>query len=1071
MATTTLPLRLAVEPWIREYIGTTCFILPSTNEDRLCFIITNQGLLAFVLDDILTKEEILHLSQLKEVDWPKYTVIRCSGEFYWYLDERRCSTSPRSEDILDLMRQQPLSISVAKVILESITRYYSRQVLEPSIRGFLGILEKQFPRNDLYLFELLQNAVDDGASTVVMKSFDLSTSFPGLFFCHNGRSFSPLDILGLASVGLSTKGVEEKKKIGFMGVGFKAVYKRFSSVTIYDHVWNLQFQEPSVCPIMEPSHSWVMKPSWISNFRAMDSIIPQSEKFQSSTWCHFILERPRGGADAIRTDLKHLSSNVPVLLGRQFLFNSKQENLWRLIWETTTYQVTCHQKSGLLHAATLARLSDPSAGKFIGSAIDSIDLILTSTSQNGQKQKLFQFLTVYYYPPRNSQTAFELHTKKVWSKQAMNFIFNGKNQLAEEVSLFFELGGDGLPIVGTGSGKVHAILPTKLQMPCCIHLQGSWLLSVDRQDVQNISENDWNNCLINQFSRLLVLLARWIADQANLINSFSNRSHPLKSLYRLFPKLIYDQSKLQLQWLNQNILMEEFAQALKLEKLIPVYSVCQSTNTEIITFCDQSKAIWLPSPMMKFLSARRVHLWFSRWPFVSHELDDLSREVLWTASLEMPTAELLRRRKKFFVFDNATTTDTNSKLLEALTLLAAFGSIEQCLERELYLNLIPPLEHWPIFLTEEGECNLLQDIVWFSPDERLMDIDAHLYSTFRKGALLAVEYAQNTDGRKVKRQMSTLSSTYTLLDPDLEIALRNESHPDLPSDLWNLAKCCVKSAQLLFSSNIVNLDSSCSAILTNMALEQSPSLLDIPLICKLFYWALKNARHIAISHLLVNKTTGLKLIPSREAYVKSLISEDAQIIDLLPYVSDIYLNEMPRNDSTIKLYRTFLKKCGCQIGISLVAKTRSITSTDRHFLPNNELPKLRQSNPSVPLALPFNLGPITKKRIEIIDVTLSPEWESIMDNAASDINLAVKVAQMICDIFKHMDVSSPVTSDSTPYLKDLLLGRSNETKSLAIDLTDLSHRIPSDNDRYPPPAFARMFYLPPAQPGIYRHDL
>jgi hypothetical protein len=114
-------------------------------------------------------------------------------------------------------------------------------VLEPSIRGFLGILEKQFPRNDLYLFELLQNSVDDGASMVVLKSFDLNTNAPGLFFCHNGRSFSPLDILGLASVGLSTKATEEKKKIGFMGVGFKAVYKRFSSVLIYDHIWSLQF--------------------------------------------------------------------------------------------------------------------------------------------------------------------------------------------------------------------------------------------------------------------------------------------------------------------------------------------------------------------------------------------------------------------------------------------------------------------------------------------------------------------------------------------------------------------------------------------------------------------------------------------------------------------------------------------------------------------------------------------------------------------------------------------------------------------------------------------------------------
>jgi hypothetical protein len=147
-------------------------------------------------------------------------------------------------------------------------------VLEPSIRGFLAILEKQFSRNDLYLFELLQNAVDDGADTVVLKSLPAPPPSPsssssssssrggqqldqrGLLFCHNGKSFSPLDVLGLASVGLSTKSSGDKKKIGFMGVGFKAVYKRFSRVCVYDHIWSFCFEEPACTPAMEPSHSW-----------------------------------------------------------------------------------------------------------------------------------------------------------------------------------------------------------------------------------------------------------------------------------------------------------------------------------------------------------------------------------------------------------------------------------------------------------------------------------------------------------------------------------------------------------------------------------------------------------------------------------------------------------------------------------------------------------------------------------------------------------------------------------------------------------------------------------------------
>ncbi|CAE7170263.1 nphp3 [Symbiodinium microadriaticum] len=55
-------------------------------------------------------------------------------------------------------------------------------------------------RSDLYLFEVLQNAVDDGALHV---SFEPTQQ--GLSVKHDGRRFTALDVLGLSSVGLSTK--------------------------------------------------------------------------------------------------------------------------------------------------------------------------------------------------------------------------------------------------------------------------------------------------------------------------------------------------------------------------------------------------------------------------------------------------------------------------------------------------------------------------------------------------------------------------------------------------------------------------------------------------------------------------------------------------------------------------------------------------------------------------------------------------------------------------------------------------------------------------------------------------
>ena len=54
----------------------------------------------------------------------------------------------------------------------------------------------KFPRPDLYVWELLQNAVDDGASNVLIEKIHTSSG-NGVRVRHDGRRFSPLDVLGL----------------------------------------------------------------------------------------------------------------------------------------------------------------------------------------------------------------------------------------------------------------------------------------------------------------------------------------------------------------------------------------------------------------------------------------------------------------------------------------------------------------------------------------------------------------------------------------------------------------------------------------------------------------------------------------------------------------------------------------------------------------------------------------------------------------------------------------------------------------------------------------------------------
>lgn len=176
---------------------------------------------------ILGEAGILALAPPGEVpeNWPASTPLpgfalsqdKQDGSISWWRvtsktgAKHRLSRAPKPEE---LAAHAVINSELAQKVVQSTHRYYKAQVLEPSVRGFLGILEKQFPRSDLYIWELLQNAVDDGASMVVLERTANKT---GLRFLHDGRRFTPLDVLGLCSVGLSTKAISGKKSIGFMG--------------------------------------------------------------------------------------------------------------------------------------------------------------------------------------------------------------------------------------------------------------------------------------------------------------------------------------------------------------------------------------------------------------------------------------------------------------------------------------------------------------------------------------------------------------------------------------------------------------------------------------------------------------------------------------------------------------------------------------------------------------------------------------------------------------------------------------------------------------------------------------
>ncbi len=97
--------------------------------------------------------------------------------------------------------------------------------------GIRKIVEDLYPDSAHFIYELLQNAEDTGATEA---QFTLSKT--SLVFEHNGRPFEAKDIYAITDIGEGTK-ANDDDKIGRFGVGFKAVFAYSES----PHIWSPGF--------------------------------------------------------------------------------------------------------------------------------------------------------------------------------------------------------------------------------------------------------------------------------------------------------------------------------------------------------------------------------------------------------------------------------------------------------------------------------------------------------------------------------------------------------------------------------------------------------------------------------------------------------------------------------------------------------------------------------------------------------------------------------------------------------------------------------------------------------------
>ena len=104
--------------------------------------------------------------------------------------------------------------------------------------GIRQLLEELiYPDRAHFIFELLQNAEDTGATEV---SFNLNDE--GLIFEHNGEAFTRHDVKAITNVAMGTK-KENEIKIGKFGIGFKAVFAYTNSPKVYSKDFNFKITD------------------------------------------------------------------------------------------------------------------------------------------------------------------------------------------------------------------------------------------------------------------------------------------------------------------------------------------------------------------------------------------------------------------------------------------------------------------------------------------------------------------------------------------------------------------------------------------------------------------------------------------------------------------------------------------------------------------------------------------------------------------------------------------------------------------------------------------------------------
>ena len=147
------------------------------------------------------------------------------------------------------------------------------------------------------------------------------------------------------------------------------------------------------------------------------------------------------------------------------------------------------------------------------------------------------------------------------------------------------------------------MLPTKLSLPSPLQWQASWLLSVDRQEVQSVADNNWNGCMLLQMPALLGCVMQSMLSPS-VKASIVDKGRYLKSV--LFCCLPWT-------WLTNPASQAAESCHASLSKTVDMQLLAEFAKYSVVPvkadsgeldFVSCHKAVWLPPCFVKLLPAK-----------------------------------------------------------------------------------------------------------------------------------------------------------------------------------------------------------------------------------------------------------------------------------------------------------------------------------------------------------------------------------------------------------------------------------------------------------------------------------